>query len=407
VATNTLGFYNVPLYAAEALIWLRNALGIANRVHLGYDRERKTFGRGDTINIRKPSTFVALDAPSAAQNTETGSLSIVLSSHKEVKIEVPDKEYAYVGDLFIREHVMPAAYALANKIDQDLATLIPAVPHVWTGNTTDDGTGGDVNATVAGITHVWSKLFDNKVPVYDEANMNFMLGGTEWADLMGLAAFSQWQGAGQTGVTTQQTAQLGRKYGFNLWANQNRPSTAYANLTDFAGATSAIVAKGATSMPVTALGTVEVYKKGTIIKMTSGTDIGSEYAVTADVTMSGGAGTFVINPPARTAMGSGDTFSIGVTQGEGTAYQDNITRTSNIAFHRDWAALAFAPLPDFTNFPGQLGTETFTVQDPVTGISLRARFFYVGDTSKLYFALDALYGFKELNGDLACRYELA
>lgn len=397
---NVLGNYNVPLFANEALIQLRNALGLANRVHLGFDRERRTFGKGDTINIRRPAVFLAEDAPGTAQDVATESIAITLGSWKTVKFAVTDKEIAYATEIFVRDHIVPAAYALANKIDTDIATLIPTVPHAYL-----EPTGGTA-ATVSGITNTWRKMFDNKVPMDNEALMHFMVGGKEWSDLMALAAFAQWQGAGQVGVDTQRTAQLGRKYGFEFFANQNRPTTAYANITDFAGATTAIVAKGATSMPVGSLGAAEVYKKGTILKMTSGTDIGSEYAVTADVTMSGGAGTFVINPPARNAMGSGDTFSAATTQGEATPGQDNVTNNSNIAFHRDWAALAFARLPDYQEFPGQLGTQMFAVQDPITGIALRARFFYIGDTSKMYFALDTLYGYKELNADLASRYEI-
>jgi len=400
---NVLGVYNPIFYANEALIWLQKALGLANRVYMGFDEERRTFNKGDTISIRRPGQFTAQSAPSSSQAVSTGTVSISLSNHQEVKFEIPDKEFAYTGQRIISDHIMPAAYALADKIDSDLNSLIATVPHAFS-------EGAGVAATIAGLLGTRKKMFDNKVPLADQANCFFEIGGKEEADLLALSAFTQWQGSGQTGVESQMTALLGRRFGFEFFSNQNRPTVTYGDLSDFAGATTAIVAKGATSVPVGSLGTTDVVKKGTILKMTSGTDLGSEYAVTADVTLSGGAGTFVVNPPTRNAMGSGDTFSLGKTQGETTANQDSTvsaTENTNVAFHRNWAALAFARLPDFQQFQTKLGVEVASVQDPVTGLALRARTYYDGDNSKMLIALDTLYGFKELDADLACRYEIA
>lgn len=402
MATNTLGAYNPIFYANEALIYLTNALGLGTRVHLGYDKERKSAEKGQTITIRRPSVFTAQSAPSTSQNVATSSVDINLSSWQEVKFDLPDNEHAYTGEQLVKEHIGPAAYALANKIDQDLAALAITVPHVYS-----EATG--TAATIAGITGTQRKLFDLKCPVHDTANMHFMIGGKEKNDLLNITNFATWSGVGNVGAQTAITSDIGQRYGFNFWANQNRTSATYADVTDFAGATTATVAKGATSMAVGSLGTSEVYKKGTIIKMTSGTDLGSEYALTADATMTAGAATVTINPPARNAMGSGDTFSICVTQGEATPNQDVTVATTtsiNLAFHRNWAALAFAPLPMFENYSNKLGADIHTVQDPVTGISLRARIFYMGDSSKMVCALDALYGVKELDSELACRYEV-
>ena len=82
---NTLGVYDPIFYAQEALIHLENALGLANRVHRGYDEERKSFGKGQTISIRKPSTFTVEDAPSTAQDLDTEYVDITLNNWKEVK----------------------------------------------------------------------------------------------------------------------------------------------------------------------------------------------------------------------------------------------------------------------------------------------------------------------------------
>lgn len=403
MATNTLDAYSPQLYANKALDILKNRFGLASRINRQYDDERRSFERGDVVTVRRPSVFTAQSAPSSAQNLATGKIQITLDGWQEVKIELPDKEKAFTGERIIREHIEPMATALSTKVETDLNTMALLVPHAYV------EPSAATAATVAGILGTWRKLFDNKCPTVDEANMFFELGGKEWADLAQLTAFAQFQGAGQLGVNTQVTGQLGTRYGFQFFPTQLRPTVAYADITDFAGATSAIVAKDATSMPVTGLGTVEVYKKGSIIKMTSGTDLGSEYSVTADVTMVAGAGTFVVSPATRNAMGSGDTFSIGNTQGEANGNQDltvSALNNVNLAFHRNFAAAVFAPLPDYAEYANRLGADIATVTDPDSGITLRARVYYVGGSSKMECALDILYGYKMLQPEYACRYEI-
>lgn len=395
MATNTLGFYNPEFYANEALIYLKKNLGLANKVHRGFDEERRTFERGDTINIRRPATFTAQSAPGNAQDLPTESVTMTLGTWKEVRIQLSDKQFAYTQQRVIDEHIGPAANALADDVDIALAALIPTVPHMYS-----EPTAGAA-ATIAGILQTRKKLFDNKVPLSDAANMHFMVGGKEEMDLLALSGFSQHQGAGTLGVDTQLTADLGRRYGFGFFASQNRPTIAYADKTDFAGTITEPVVKGDTSLVLAGLGTTDVISKGTIIKF----DVsGHEYAVTANVTLSGGAGTVVVNPPMRAAEADNAAITL---QGGADGGQDNDTNNANIAFHRGWAALAFARLPDYSNMGNGLGLNVMSIQDPDTGIAVRSRIHYLGASSAIEVVLDILYGVKELNADLACRYEIA
>ena len=75
---NTLGVYNPVFFAQEALRQLEAVMGLANRVYMGYDEERRSFGLGETINIRRPSTFIAQNAPSAAQDVNTETVAVTL-----------------------------------------------------------------------------------------------------------------------------------------------------------------------------------------------------------------------------------------------------------------------------------------------------------------------------------------
>jgi hypothetical protein len=83
-----------------------------------------------------PSTFVAQDAPSVAQDVSTATkVSMKLDQWKEVKFQLTDKELAYTSQQIITDHIEPAAYALADKIDQSLCALVDDVPWYidWTG----------------------------------------------------------------------------------------------------------------------------------------------------------------------------------------------------------------------------------------------------------------------------------
>ena len=399
---NVLGNFVPTMYANEVLAALMKRLGLAARVNRGYDAERRTVGKGKIISISKPSILAAQNAPGAVTDLNTGTVDITLTTFKEVRFALPDNEQAWTGPQIIQDHLIPAAYALADAIDQDLIALVPTVPHAYV------EPSGATAATIAGILQVQKGQFDLKVPIDDIENMHFMVGGKEMADLLALSAFAQHQGAGDVGVNTQLKGYLGQRYGYYFFSNQNRGTQAYADITDFAGA-GPTAAAGATSLAVTGLGTTEVIKKGSILKFTSGAELGNQYAVTADVTMSGGGGTLVVNPGLRVGSTSGDTFAINdlaaLNQGAaGTGALDNVTDNLNVAFHRDWAALAFAALPDSTI--SDLGVRVFTVMDPKTGISLRARIAYDNALSRTVCTVDALWGVKEINPDLAFRYEI-
>lgn len=379
---NTLGNYNVPLFANEALIWLMKALGMANRVHLGYDEERKRHGLGDVINIRRPAQFTAQSAPSSSQGVATESVAITLNNWNEVKFDLPDDEHAYVGDRFIREHIGPAAYALADKIDQDLVSLYTDIPH---------SVDASSPLTVANLTATRQKLFDNKAPLQMESFNHFMIGGVEEAELLNLEAFSQFQGAGNVGTESQLRGQIGMRFGMNFFANQNRPTHTAGSITAADPEVQGAHAAGATSVIVddtTLTGTV---KAGDLVTF-EGDSL--PYSITADATAASNAITLTISPPLRVAIAD---------DADVTFDQDATNTKVNLAFHRNAFALAFAQLPDFDEFTTRLGTEVFSVQDPVTGIALRARVGYDFNNSKMMVALDTLYGFKTLDTNLAVR----
>ena len=378
--SNTLGNYDPIFYAQEALIALNKALGMAGRVHRGYDPNPQQ--KGSVINITRPSVFEATEV-----NTTTGgttqeltpeNVSITLDTWKEVKFSLTDKELTFTKEKIITDHITPAAYALADAIDLSLVGLYKKIP--WK---------EAISATpvVTDITGVRRALFNNKVPMND---LHFMVDGDVEAGLLALSAFATADGSGQAGIDTQLRGSLGTRYGFEFFANQNTPAHTSGTMADTAGALNADADKGATSIVIKSLTDNQTLKIGDIIKITGDAQ---QYVVTADYTIS--SATTVAIYPALAKKNLADAL-VTVILPSGTG----ATKNQCLAFHRHAFALAMAPLSDMG---GRLGAQIATVADPVTNLSIRSRLWYEGDTSTVNGRPRMLSGAYRFEPDLAVR----
>lgn len=382
---NTLSVYNPQFYANEGLLALMKGLGMATRVHRGYDKEPKQ--RGEYINIPIPSTFTAQDAPSTAQDITASSVAIQLAHWKEVKFGLTDKELTFTGEQIVNDHIMPAAYALADDIDQKLCALYKDIP--WYGDFTS-------TATVADILNARKILFTNRVDVSDPSRLHFMVDGTIESELLGLSAFTQHQGSGDQGTAAQLRGAIGTRFGFNFFANQNVQSHTSATVADLAGAVNnaAGYAAGSTSMAVDGISASAVLAVGDIVVITGQTS--QQYVLTAVPTIDGtGAGTISFAPALTAAVVDNQVVTFVLSGGSGA------TKSQALAFHRNAFALAMAPLS--TMGDGK-GAEIAVAYDPITNLTLRSRIYYLPDSSAMRVALDVLYGIKTLNPNMAVRY---
>lgn len=376
---NTLSVYDPLFYAQEALWALEKALGLAGRVYRGHDKSPQQ--RGSIISIRVPSTFSAQDAPSASspQDVTAAEVQIALDTWRDVTFKLTDKELTYTGEIIINEHIRPAAYALANDIDQKLAALYAEIP--WEQNISSP-------AAVSDLTAARKTLFNNECPV-DDDDLHMMVDGTMEAELLNLSAFSQHQGAGEQGVATQMRGHLGKKFGFEVFANQNVDSHtggALVGVTQLqlnAGVTAGAVAWVFKDSDATLTGTI---KAGDTFVVAGHTQ---RYSVVADATAGSNIITIATNEKAAITYSTSDNVTI--TQQTGT---------QNIAFHRHWACLAMAPLSEIG---AKLDGRVATVSDPITNLSIRSRVFYEGKEASIYVVLDVLFGLKVLKSNMAVR----
>ena len=372
---NTLSVYDPLFYATEAITALRNSLGLARAVFRGYDKNPQE--RGSVINVPVPSTFSAQNAPSTAQDLTAGSVAITLDQWKELKFALTDKELSFTGEQIIADHIRPAAYALANQMDGSLAALAKSIPWYHDVATT---------AVVADVVSARKILFDNKVPL-DPARLYMMVDSDMEADLLNNAAFTQWQGSGPTGEAAQIAGYLGTRFGMNIFASQNVSTHTMGTASVTALAVVGNTAAGATTITLDAVAVTGTLVPGDTFVIAGNTQ---RYVVTNTVTAAANAFVGVaISPPLAAAV---------LDNAVVTASLDN--HSAAVAFHRDAFALATAPL---SRLGAQLGAQIETVTDVDSGISLRSRLYYEGNSSAVHVALDVLYGVKVLDPNKAVR----
>ncbi len=374
MATNTYGNYNEVFFAQEALPFLKNSLGLASRIYRELDGGTKE--QGDTTQIRRPSTFVAQNAPSTAQDLNTQKVTLTLSQWQEVKFEITDKDRALTSDKIITDHIAPAAYALANKVDVDLASLILRVPNVAQLSGTFD---------IKDLAKATQVLFDLGVPIDDPGKLFGMVDGNLKTEILGYMAGKNMMGYGTDAA--RQKGTLAEIMGVNWFANQNTPSFTTNTLVDGVGALTANAAINATTIAIGSIDATGSVKIGDTFSIAG---ITTRFTVTANATATAGAiAALQFEPSLPAAVLSGAVV---------TFHTLAAAKKVNCVFHKNFAAVKFAPLPD--DMPG---VQVYTVTDPDSALSIRARIFYEGNNSKMFVALDCLYGFQILDFNFATR----
>lgn len=374
------------LIANEALIVLQNRLGISNRVHVGFDAERRAFNKGEYVRIRRPQAFTATTEPSSATDLAPDEVTIQVPNHQGVRFALTDKEAAYTGpeqtNLVIAEHVAPAAAAIAEAIENSLWGLAFSTPYVSSYTVS--------SMTQDAIVDLRTQLVNNKMPAGASPNdLTLACSPATYARFLKQSAFTQNQGAGLEGVATQSTAQIQAKYGFGFLESQLAPTGATDGVTTVTTPTvTGAHVKGATSIVLAGASMSGTFRKGQVF-----TIAGQRYAITADQAVASNSATVSFYPPLKADVAGGAVWAL-VSTATG-AYR------ADLAFHRHAMGLVMARLPD--DLIRQAGVAVASIQDPQTGLAIRFRMYYDGANNKLIAAFDALWGVQMLNEALCIR----
>lgn len=367
--------YNPYFYANEALRILYKRLGLAFYVKRDL-AAGKASGSGDTVQVRRAQTFAAQAMPIAEASFADVSPNydnLVIGQWQGQGFKLTDKEKTLTPAKFVDEHLAPVANSIADLIDQNLASLTLECP--WE-------VAADATNPYKDFPNGRKLFLDNKAPIINPAEYAYMTDSVLQARYETDPTFVQAQSDASAGAL-QRDGMLATKYGFRVFPNQNA-----VTYTSGAGAlTSPVVtaAKGATTINITGSGGSGTLKRGTILTIAGDTQ---KYAVTADSAVAAGGTTATAIAPALAVAASGAVVTFGQT-----------SRTSiGLMFHKEAIALVMQPLEDAG--PGILSA---TVQDEVTGLTLRSRVWGSGGLGATIWALDALWGYKTLNPNLMVR----
>lgn len=199
------------IIAREALMVLRNNAVMANLVYRDYANEFVN-GVGDTITIRKPATFEAKEYDGSritVQDATEQKVDIKLDKHLDVSFAVTSKELTLDIADFSEQFLVPAMQAFADKVDKYLIALEKDV----TGRV-DHASGA---LTAADIVDVRKILTRNAVPMTDR---RFVIGADAEADFLKTDLFVNASAVGDEGTSLRE-ASLGRKYGMDVYVDQN------------------------------------------------------------------------------------------------------------------------------------------------------------------------------------------
>ena len=207
-------FLTPDIIAREALMVLRNNAVMANLVYRDYSDEFVA-GVGDTITVRKPATFVAKEFTSTIEvqdATETG-VPVKMDKHLDVSFKVTSKQMAMDIEDFSIQLLVPAMQAFADKIDKYLIGLEASAT-----NRVSHASGVISPADLIEARKLLSK---NAAPLMDR---RFVVGTTAEADLLNSELFVSAEKVGDAGTALRE-ASLGRKFGMDIYTDQNIAKT--------------------------------------------------------------------------------------------------------------------------------------------------------------------------------------
>jgi hypothetical protein len=399
---NTLGNYNVQYYAREALAWLRAKKGIARLINRTIEGERKgSWEQGEVVNIRRPKTFTAAEhvagTGTTAQDVKGQNVQITLDQHYETKYKLTDREIAYGGPKLVQEFIGPAVDSVIEKIESTVFGLGAKI-----------GPSVDISAATAAedmIVPGRKKLVENRTPTND---LHFAIDPGLEATFLADPIFHQAQVVGQGNQSALMDGSLGRRFGINIFASQLAKRV-------IAQQTATLAAAAGTGDEVGAINNASGYDVNTSSGIVIDALTNSEtLAVNVDTfTIAGDPTTYVVTAVSGAVTSNAVTISCYpplqafaadnavVTFNNRFAIQDAAAGTTeNLMFHRNALALVMAPLGMEGN---GAGAEIYTATDEESGLSIRVRKFYDGDTASVSMAVDALWGVQVLNSQMAVR----
>lgn len=372
--------------AQEALVLLQSNLVATRLFSRRYEADLNSAAKvGDTVRVRRRGQGTVQEftgteiTPTDISET---SLSLTLEKHFDATVRITDAERTLSIVDFSQQVLAPFVVEMGERIDSYALTKIRELP------TPHKDTPGGLPNSIAEMALVDKAMNDLKIPL----SPRYQIASTEYkATLLGVDSFTEVDKSGASSALRQ--AQIGEIMGINTFMSQNVLTgtgvvgdSTYVTHTagTLTGTVTAAGVLGATSLTVTTVGGtgITIYK-GDLIDVAGYGYVraAADSTVGADTT-----GTLTISEPLRAAVSAGSAITI---FDDGGTYQSH-----GAAFHPDAFAFVSAPL----DLP--IGAEGSYIQDPATGLSIRAVFDYDRGLKADVLSLDILVGAAMVDGRL-------
>lgn len=367
-------FLTPSIIAKEAMMQLYANCVMAGLVHRDYSSEFVA-GIGDTVTIRKPATFEAKEFDRTSgieiQDAVEGSDTIKLDKLLDVSFEVTTEQLTMDIASFSAQLLQPAMQSFAQKIDLYLLGLYKDTPYT-------SGTAGTPPADISDITDARQILSDNLVPLQ---NRRLVIDPTAENGFLQIPTFHEADRVGDSGTALRE-ASLGRKFGFDIFTDQNVLTHTAGTLAAGSGKPKAAAAsKGDVTLSISATTLTGTLMAGDILTVG-----GNSYVVTQNATAASNAVTAKIAPALTADIAANAEVVV------------TASHTANLAFHRNAFALVTRPLA----LPKGLGNDQKAIVS-YDGFGLRVIYDYNSQYKKDVISIDMLCGVKTLNPLLAVR----
>jgi hypothetical protein len=372
--SNTLTAVATPLLA-QGLVALRSMNVMPRLVNSDYQGAAQE--KNSVINVPVPSAVTAMAVspgatPPANQDTSPTSVPITLDQWYEAPFYITDQEAMNVMNGYVPMQATEAVKAIANNVNAYILGQYKSFYGIaGTAGTTPFAT------TTQGASDARKLLNKQLAPTGDR---RIVLDMDAEGNAISLAMFQQMQMSGNDKTLVEGV--IGRKVGFDWYADQQVLTHSSTALTAGAATANGVNAVGAKSVSIAKATNASPLVKGDIISFAGNTQT---YVVTADTTLAVGNTSVPIYPGLKVATVGGETVTLVASH------------VVNLAFHRDAIAFATRPLAEI-NHPSVISVSQV---DPVSGLALRLEISRQHKQTR--YSFDILYGGAVIRPELGCR----
>jgi hypothetical protein len=369
-----------PRLIAQGLLALRGMNVMPRLVNSDY--QGMASEKNQVINVPIPSAITAVDVtpgptPPATADVAPTSVPIVMDQWVEAPFYLTDNDVMQAMNGTIPMQASEAVKSLANKVNAYIMGQYDGIyGFVGAPGTTPFANDAKAASEARRILNL------QECPTGDR---RLVLDLDAEANAISLPLFQQAHQAGTT--TTQVEGEIGRKVGFDWWADpQVKTHVAGTITTGLSAKASTAQAVGTKAVVATTAATSGAcaLKKGDIITF-AGDD--QTYVLTADANQGSASSDVTLNilPGLKKALAGGEAVAV---KGD---------HAVNLAFHRDAIAFVTRPLVQVSH-PSVV---TFSNTDPVSGITLRLE--VTREHKRTRYSYDILFGAKLIRPELGCR----